>query len=605
MRRSLILLLIVFLFAPSVVSAQSAVPGLRIPEIQGAGAASPFAGQQLTRPLRGCVTGVAAEGFFLQDPSGDGNGDTSDGIYVYRYSTWKNPRGLKPGDLIEVLSYKVTEFYGQTELNGLPNDKAATYRVLGRCPLPAPVPIEPPIPMNQPPAEQYEPLEGQRINISFEASVVGPTQRFESRYPAGDPEITLAPLGSALWDMRIPAGLLPVDIGTITLTGGLGVDLPAVNTFDHVRATGLTGILAYQFGRYVFLVDNPQVLQVTPGALTPAAISPAGPNEWTLCTFNVENLFDAVDDGDGDMGDWTPENQAAYQAGLKRRAALIREGLGGCTVLALQEVEGKDAVWQDLAQSLGPSYKFDYRESEDARDITVGLIYDGARVELEQSTSSQACTAVDYGVSYKNAVGSRVDSNPCPKGAYPLYDRPPYVADLVIANAGQDRRAEVRLVVVHLKSKRGDEAENAGRRVEQARHVAGLLGDAASPSASRIAVGDFNDDLGSETMMQLQGYVNLYERHVAASERYSYIYNGRAQAVDHIILTQGMDRFYLSGGPVHVNADFADPLPGQDGRTSDHDPLVARFRFQPTGISDGLLGAWCGSLGYHQRLRLK
>ena len=57
-------------------------------------------------PLRGCVTGVTAEGFFLQDPAGDGDPATSDGIYVYRYSTWRNPRGLKPGDLVEITAIR-------------------------------------------------------------------------------------------------------------------------------------------------------------------------------------------------------------------------------------------------------------------------------------------------------------------------------------------------------------------------------------------------------------------------------------------------------------------------------------------------------------------
>ena len=171
--------------------------------------------------------GVAAEGFFLQDPAGDGDPGTSDGIYVYRYSTWKNPRGLKPGDLVEMSPYKVTEFYGQTELSGpARTTRTAAYRVLGKCPLPAPVSIAPPIPMNEPPAEQYEPMEGSASSIDLDASVVGPTQRFESRYPAGDPEITLAPPAARSVGARIPANRLPVDIGTMALSGGLGVDLP-------------------------------------------------------------------------------------------------------------------------------------------------------------------------------------------------------------------------------------------------------------------------------------------------------------------------------------------------------------------------------------------
>src|SRR5512137_1244675 len=109
MHRALIVLLTAVLLSPWFANSGSSGTPLTIPQIQGTGAASPFDGQKLTRPLRGCVTGVTAEGFFLQDPAGDRDPATSDGIYVYRYSTWKNPRGLKPGNLIELSSYKVME----------------------------------------------------------------------------------------------------------------------------------------------------------------------------------------------------------------------------------------------------------------------------------------------------------------------------------------------------------------------------------------------------------------------------------------------------------------------------------------------------------------
>ena len=48
----------------------------------------------------------------------------------------------------------------------------------------------------------------------------------------------------------------------VYLTGGTGVDLPDVGTGDRVSAENLTGVLAYQFGRYVLLVDNPAAIHV-------------------------------------------------------------------------------------------------------------------------------------------------------------------------------------------------------------------------------------------------------------------------------------------------------------------------------------------------------
>jgi predicted extracellular nuclease len=411
----------------------------------------------------------------------------------------------------------------------------------------------------------------------------------------------VAHLGSPLWDNRIPAELLPVNVGTMTLTGGLGVDLPAVNTFDHIVAEGLTGVLSYQFGRYVFLVDNPQALQVTPGGLEPASVAPAQGDEWTLCAFNAENLFDAVNDKDGDMGAWAPADDAAYKRLIARSAALIRERLGGCAVVGLQEIEGKDAVWKDLAAAVGPRYRYDYWESADARDITVGLLYDATRVEILGSAAAAGCSSVDYKVNPSRAQGARVPTLRCPAGSFPLFDRAPYVADVIIRSATGDRRMEARLVVAHLKSKRGDEAENAPRRVEQARYVAALL---TSPNS--VVLGDLNDTLGSETLAQFADFTNLFERYVAPEDRYTYIYNGRSQAIDHIIMSPGLENYFAGGQAVHVNADFAEPRPGQDGRVSDHDPVYARFLFRPTGLRQAALGAtWGGFFTYHHFSRLK
>ncbi|HEV8691240.1 MAG TPA: lamin tail domain-containing protein, partial [Ideonella sp.] len=52
-----------------------------IPEIQGSGTTSPYAGQNVK--TSGVVTRVNNNGFFLQDPVGDGDTNTSDGIFVF------------------------------------------------------------------------------------------------------------------------------------------------------------------------------------------------------------------------------------------------------------------------------------------------------------------------------------------------------------------------------------------------------------------------------------------------------------------------------------------------------------------------------------------
>ena len=65
-------------------------PVLRICEIQGASHTSPHKDEQVS--TRGIVTAVARNGFYFQDPIGDGDEHTSDGIFVY---TKKRPESLR------------------------------------------------------------------------------------------------------------------------------------------------------------------------------------------------------------------------------------------------------------------------------------------------------------------------------------------------------------------------------------------------------------------------------------------------------------------------------------------------------------------------------
>ncbi|OQA42173.1 MAG: Endonuclease/Exonuclease/phosphatase family protein [Chloroflexi bacterium ADurb.Bin325] len=581
-------------------------PATTIARLQGPGPATPYDTETIFGRLTGCVTGVTADGFFLQDPTPDADPATSEGIFVFRYTSWQNPRGLTPGTLVELRDFRVQEFYDQTEIIGLSDDTDASYRTIGRCPLPDPIPVPPPGDPALDPAAAYERFEGMRVSVSFDGSVIGPTHRYASRYPARDPEIVLLDRSSPYYGRRVfaesvapdRAALLPEGRGSLALSGGLGVDLPLAGALDRIAATDLTGVLAYQFGRYVLLVDDPARLQVTGRPAPTAALPAIGPDEFAICSFNVLDLFDAVDDGDGDMGDWAPADQAEFRVELAKRAAAIRQALQGCTIVGLQEVEGKDAVWAALAQAAGSRYRYDYYESADVRDITTGLLYDAGRVELRRSAPAQACTATDYGVDYATVRGPRATENPCAADAYPLFDRPPHVADLVVRNERGDRALEVRVVVNHLKSKRGDEAANAPRRVQQAAFVAGLL-PAADAGAHAVALGDFNDLLASDTLAQFAGHVNLFARHIPPDDRYTYIYEGRAEALDHFVATAGLDARYLAGGPVHINADFPEKLTpdATSRRSSDHDPLFVRFAFGPTGVSDALLGAVAGAAG--------
>jgi hypothetical protein len=595
--------------------------GLTIAQIQGGGITSPYDGQQDLGCLTGCVTGVGAKGFYIQSAVPDGDPLTSEGLFVFRYAGWTNPVGIQPGDLVEIRNFGVQEFYGSTEIIGLRDDTRVSYRRVGTCPLPDPVPIPVLTDPQTDPESVYERFEGMRVTVGLDGAVTGPTMRYPSRFPAGEPELALVAAASPLFGQRILAGEMPQGRGMIYLSGGLDRDLPDVGTGDRLRGRDLTGILAYQFGRYVYLLDQEApAISVQEIPRRSDATVRISRDEFAICTFNLENLFDAVDDGDGDMGDWTPGDAQAFDLLIDKRAAAIREDLKLCTVVGVQEVEGKDSVWQALVSAIGGKFRFDYFESPDERDITVGILYDANRVTLQASEQIQACTSTDYGVDYRWAVGPRSRPNPCGHlstlGSYPLFDRPPYVADLTIHNEQQTQARDVRVIVNHFKSKSGDETVNLPQRIAQARHVAGLLNfapaaesrvgggeDARSPALLAgglrlvAALGDFNDLPGSAPLRQFAGYTSLMDARVPSANRYTFIYDGLSQAVDHFIMTPGLDRYFKSGSPVHINADYPDRrVPDRTSRrSSDHDPVMVRFAFRPTGVSEALAGLATGA----------
>ncbi|MEG1329218.1 MAG: endonuclease/exonuclease/phosphatase, partial [Janthinobacterium sp.] len=68
-----------------------------IPQIQGAGASSPYANSVQT--TQGVVTLKVGTGFFIQDAAGDGDPSTSDGIFVY---TDASATTVQPGELVRV-----------------------------------------------------------------------------------------------------------------------------------------------------------------------------------------------------------------------------------------------------------------------------------------------------------------------------------------------------------------------------------------------------------------------------------------------------------------------------------------------------------------------
>jgi uncharacterized protein len=101
------------------------------------------------------------------------------------------------------------------------------------------------------------------------------------------------------------------------------------------------------------------------------------------------------------------------------------------------------------------------------------------------------------------------------------------------------------------------------------------------PRARVVVLGDLNDFDFSETLRVIERgtsprsreLVNLW-RLLPRRQRYSYIFQGNAQTLDHILVSPALRRRGRPDfEPVHINTEFADQV-------SDHDPPIVRFRLR-------------------------
>lgn len=544
--------------------------------IQGATDHSPLAGR--TVDTLGVVTGVTATGFYLQDPLGDGSPATSDGIFVY---TYRRP-DLTVGACVEVRGAQVAEFYGKTELNRArsvgPGAGCAAQTVV-----PAVLTIVLP---GQSPVAALEPQEGMMVSLAaLDAVVYGPTKRFEG----GEQEIAVLP--AALQPYLTSANIDQTDAAAqaalLFLSNRLGAALPAAGRGDRLTGAALTGVLDYNFGKYQLLPLGDPAWTVEPAAMDAPPVVAEQPGDYSVCAFNVHGLgrgpaqYPAADD---------------YAAALRARAATVAGPLQGCTIVALQET-GAPADALALAATLAEDYGLAYTAA--ALDgpasyaaefpLTNSLLVRedrGQVLALEQVTG---CTPRDYDLAAPGV---------CPAGQYPVFDRPPLLAE-VLVDAGGGAAQRVWIVDNHWKSKSGDETANARLRGEQAaavaRAVQGLLD--ADPAAQVFVLGDLNDFYHGPTVTQVaEGVVPPLAQPfdlVAPLDRYTYIFNGATQVLDHVLLTPNLLPQTAAVEIVHVNADFAAQGPGRGSgyATSDHDPV--RLLLRPGGAASvgGNLGA--------------
>lgn len=548
-------------------------------KIQGDGFQSPYDGKSIR--TQGVVYAdfddSTTRGFYIQDQNCDGNPETSNGVFVYLA---ERIDVVKQGDLVQVTG-EVQEYFGMTEVIASPGDIDV---LSSGNSLPVPVDLSPPFDNGQ--AWLYfEALESMHVKLD-DAAVVGPTDSSDETWVVRT-------------DLALPRVFADDPRGTgeiicIDDNGNFKVE-PQAKVGDHLL--GLQGALDYAVGVYrLQLTHQPNLI---PGDVPSIGYiqphSESTPDTISLATFNLGNLFDAIDDP---LTDDDVLSAAEYQRRLSKRALTIHTKLNQPAIIALQEAENL-SVLEELV--LRPEINADYGvllvDGPDRRGMDVALIYRTDAASLLSYGQHQGCTNLVDGLGPdgnqdmndpENALTCDADGDGQLDGNR-LFSRPPLVAYLAICSAGciaGGETDELIIIVNHWKSKRNDSYSvqfTLPRRLEQAQFVNDLIGEIRedSPNTNLVVLGDLNDLPASEPLLRL-GEIGLWDlsSQIPISSRYTFMYQGMSQELDYALVQLAPGLAPLHVTPVHINADFPAVFSGVEGtfyRSSDHDPLLVQF----------------------------
>ncbi len=591
-----------------------------ISTIQGAGAASPLVGLEVT--IQGVVVGDfqnngepdsgELNGFFVQEEDTDTDGDllTSEGIFVYA----PGAADVAAGERVAVTG-QVVEYYDLTELANV----SAVDICEGTAPASSAI-----VSLPVADASFLERFEGMAVTLPQSLTV---SENFNlGRY--GEVVLSNGRLFQAT-QMVSPgpdanAYQAANSLNRILLDDGLTAqnpdpvihpspELSALNTLrGGDTVANLTGVLNYNYDEYrVQPTAPPTFVSANPRTSVPNSVG----GSLRVASFNVLNYFTTIDTGAAICGpDANLDCRGADSvAEFERQRAKIIEAL-----LALDaDVVGLIELENNATTSL--------------QDLVDGLnAVAGAGTYAYIDTGTIGTDAIKVGLIYQPA-------NVTPVGTFAVLDSsvdPTFIDTLnrpVLAQTFEENATSgvFTVAVNHLKSKGsacddiGDPDTGDGQgncnltRTSAAQALMNWL--ATDPTGSGdedfLIIGDLNAYAQEDPVAAIEGagYTNLVESLVGNTAAYSYVFFGETGYLDHALSSPGLTPQVTGVTEWHINADepsvldyntefkspdqvtdFYNPDPY---RASDHDPVVIGLALVPSCIQvangdvDGLVAA--------------
>lgn len=581
---------------------------LQIHDIQGEGHISPFNGQ-VVEGIEGIVTykyelnGSTYYHIQTPDDKRDGDLNTSEAIVLY---SGRDAWNLAIGDLVSVTGsvseYAIDGYADRQETDlkttqiNVRDDRGGKVRIIERnVPLPTPFIInEENLPQEKIASHQLTEFDPTTYAADF----------WESR------EAMLVQVGNVKAVAPQEHGDLVTvfeNTATETIHGGLLYKENDQNAErvqfrlepngparDFEVATGdrfegpITGVVGYSFQNYKIYTSLSDMQQAhSKGAAIPEKTTIVkDADKLTIASYNLENFSNNTK---------TTSNDKA-----KKLARAFVQDMQNPDIIGVTEVQdnnGPDAgdsraneSYERLIQAIvdagGVQYEYvniDPVNNEDGgqpnANIRVGFLYNPARVSLtEGNPSGNATTAAHYEDGKLTLNPGRIAPND------PAFNssRKPLAAQF-------DFQGESVIAIVnHWNSKSGDtplfgsiQPPVYGSEVQR-KQIAQLVYDfiteikTDNPEANIVSLGDFNDYQFADALKIHEGSLmtNMIN-HVEPADRYSYVYQGNSQVLDHILVSNNLvDQTEID--ILHINADFTDMA----GRASDHDPVMVQIGFE-------------------------
>jgi predicted extracellular nuclease len=358
-------------------------------EIQGASQTSPFVSVDFnnlpadTFTITGdsvvttaIVTAVDSNGFYLQDPNGDGDIATSDALFVF---TGSNP-GVNVGDELQVEGTVAEFFPGDTDTRNLPttqisNPTITTLSTGNTLPTAVIIGSGGRIPPTESIDEDafssfdsttdgidfFESLEAMRVTAQ-NAVAIAPTNRFGEIFTVVDNGAGATGISDRGTLNISPDDFNPEKVQIDEDSGVFNFDFPTVDVGDSLG--NVTGVVSYSFGNFEIIPTEDFTDNITPANLQPEVSSIVRTSDQlTVASYNVLNLDPNDSDGDTDIADGRFDTIASQ----------IINNLNSPDIIGLQEVQDNSGSVDDgtvaadqtlqtlidaIAAAGGPTYEF-------------------------------------------------------------------------------------------------------------------------------------------------------------------------------------------------------------------------------------------------------